>query len=112
MPETLFGMPKYRYVVDYLQRHTIMRAIVTMPEDLFQPYTHAKCCVVIAEKRESSSRDSYKIFMAEVKWCGHDSRGNRTVVRDRRGKERLLDDIPRVAELYQRGPTSADAVEE
>ena len=92
--ESIFGMPKYRYVVDYLQRHTQLLAIVTMPEDLFQPYTHAKCCVVVCEKRENASREPYDIFMAEVKWCGHDSRGNPTITKNAEGKDKLLDDIP------------------
>ncbi len=107
MLESIFGMPKYRYVVDYLQRHTQLLAIVTMPEDLFQPYTHAKCCVVVCEKRENASREPYDIFMAEVKWCGHDSRGNPTITKNAEGKDKLLDDIPPppppVSPLYHAG---------
>jgi type I restriction enzyme M protein len=39
------------------------------------------------------------IFMADAKWCGHDSRGNATV-REVAGVEVLLDDVPTVAENY------------
>ncbi len=102
--ESIFGMPKYRYVVDYLQKHTKILAIVTMPEDLFQPHTHAKCCVVICQKREEHGDTSHQIFMAEVKWCGHDSRGNPTLKKDDNGQDILLDDIPMVAPLYHKGP--------
>jgi len=101
--ESIFGMPKYRYVVDYLQRKTKILAIVTMPEDLFQPHTHAKCCVVICEKVSEPPVEDYPIFMADVKWCGHDSRGNPTVRKDASGKDELLDDIPNVAPLYREG---------
>ena len=103
--ESIFGMPKYRYVVDYLQRNTKICAIVTMPEDLFQPYTHAKCCVVICEKRPKAAHENYEIFMADVKWCGHDSRGNPTIVRDADGRDQLLDEVREVAPLYQVGPS-------
>lgn len=103
--ESIFGMPKYRYVVDYLQRKTKILAIITMPEDLFQPHTHAKCCVVICEKTNEQPFEDYQIFMVDVKWCGHDSRGNPTLRRDASGKEVLLDDIPNVASLYHKGPS-------
>ena len=102
--ESIFGMPKYRYVVDYLQRETRILAIVTMPEDLFQPHTHAKCCIVLCEKISKLSEEDYAIFMADVKWCGHDSRGNPTLRKDASGKEVLLDDIPNVAPLFHGGP--------
>ena len=97
-------MPKYRYIVDYLQRNTRILAIVTMPEDLFQPYTHAKCCVVVCEKRETAKDDAHDIFMVEVKWCGHDSRGNQTMKTNSAGRRELMDDIPLVAPLYHAGP--------
>ncbi|MCL4538448.1 MAG: SAM-dependent methyltransferase, partial [Bacteroidetes bacterium] len=100
--ESIFGMPKYRYVVDYLTRHAKLIALVSMPENLFQPNTHAKTCVVICEK--TVPKDRYPIFMCEVKWCGHDSRGNPTYRIDDSGQRITLDDIPRVAELFKLGP--------
>ena len=104
MPESIFGMPKFQFVVDYLERKTKILAIVTMPEALFQPNTHAKCCVVICEKISESLGDNYSIFMADVKWCGHDSRGNPTIIKEGEGENVLLDDIPNVASLYHKGP--------
>ena len=100
--ESIFGMPKYRYVVDYLTKRSKILAIISLPEDLFQPHTHAKTCVVICEKTDSMSA-SYPIFMCEVKWCGHDSRGNPTIIYDKKGKKILLDDIPNVAKLFHQG---------
>ncbi len=102
--ESIFGMPKYQYVVDYLERKTKILAIITMPEDLFQPHTHAKCCIVICEKISEPLEEDHPIFMADVKWCGHDSRGNPTIIRDEDRNEVLLDDIPNIAPLYHKGP--------
>lgn len=99
--ESTFGMPKYRYVVDYLNKRAKILAIVTLPEDLFQPFTHAKTCVVVLEKTPAS--EPYPIFMCDVKWCGHDSRGNPTWAVDKDGKKVLLDEIPQVAALYHAG---------
>ncbi|MES1036683.1 restriction endonuclease subunit M [Bacillus pumilus] len=100
--ESTFGMPKYRYVVDYLTRKTKILGIVALPEDLFQPHTHAKTCVVICEKVENIEED-YPIFMSDVKWCGHDSRGNPTYRVNELGEQILLDDIPKVAEIFRKG---------
>ncbi|WP_446327067.1 restriction endonuclease subunit M [Burkholderia pseudomallei] len=100
--ESIFGMPKYRYVVDFITRRANILAIVTLPEDLFQPNTHAKTCVVIVQK--TSNPTPHPIFMCDVKWCGHDSRGNPTWTLDNDGQRVLLDEIPQVAELYKKGP--------
>lgn len=99
--ESIFGMPKYRYVVDYINKRARILAIVTLPEDLFQPFTHAKTCVVVLEKTPAT--EPYSIFMCDVKWCGHDSRGNPTWTIDPNGKRVLLDEIPDVAPLYKAG---------
>lgn len=106
--ESIFGMPKYRYVVDYLEKKTNIKAIVTMPEDLFQPHTHAKCCVLICTKKSPKTQDSNSIFMADVKWCGHDSRGNPTIRKNENGEDELLDDIPNVAKIYKQGAKNND----
>ncbi len=104
--ESIFGMPKYRYVIDYIKKRAHIRAIVTLPEDLFQPFTHAKTCVVILEK--TTIPKNHKIFMCDVKWCGHDSRGNTTWTVDSKGNRCILDEIPMVAPLYNNGPTKED----
>jgi len=105
--ESIFGMPKYRYVVDYINKRARILAIVTLPEDLFQPFTHAKTCVVILEKKPATG--PYSIFMCDVKWCGHDSRGNPTWAIDTNGKRVLLDEVPDVAPLYKAGITGEGA---
>ena len=96
LPESLFGMPKYGFVVSYLFENFRLRSFVSMPEDLFQPYTHAKTCVVILENKDPSDEDVIEMAIAD--WCGHDSRGNPTMRVNLEGDEVLLDDIPKIAE--------------
>ena len=98
--ESIFGMPKYQYVVDYIERNSQILAVVAMPEDLFQPHTHAKCCVLVCRKVRTRPTAGYSIFMADVKWCGHDSRGNPTNRIGPDGSVELLDDVPMVAERF------------
>ena len=95
LPESVFGMPKYGFVVSYLFDNFRLRSFISMPEDLFQPYTHAKTCVVILENTEASHEDDIEMAIAD--WCGHDSRGNPTIRVDAEGKAVVLDDIPKIA---------------
>ena len=81
LPESMFSNPSHRYIVQYLESVAKIRAVISMPEELFQPYTHAKTLVALIEKnREQETtvrqdQDDHEIFMARALWCGHDSRG-------------------------------------
>lgn len=88
-PESIFCNPSHKYIVQYIKERAKISAIISMPEELFQPYTHAKTCVVYLEKGKSSPSD--KIFMGIARYCGHDSRGN----------EINRDDIPLIQEKYK-----------
>jgi type I restriction enzyme M protein len=105
LPESILGNPSYEYLVSFLQRHTIIRGVVTMPEPLFKTSgkggTHTKVAVLFLEKKAGEKSD-YDIFMSDVKWCGHDSRGNPTLRKDPdTGKMALLDEVPLVPKRYR-----------
>ncbi|TOH46300.1 hypothetical protein CGI79_24680, partial [Vibrio parahaemolyticus] len=56
-------------------------AVIGMPENLFKTSgkggTHTKTCLILATKKDHEKAPlNNEIFMAEAKWCGHDSRGN------------------------------------
>lgn|GEM_PF-95942 len=105
LPEAVFGMPTYDYVVTFLRRRTKIRGIVSMPEALFKTSgkggTHAKVCIAFLENTPPAEGEDYDIFMADVKWCGHDSRANPTYRVAQDGKTVILDDIPSVAQRYR-----------
>ena len=89
LPESLFGNPSHGYVIEYLRNHGEMIGLVSLPDELFQPYTHAKTCVLFF-KKTSRLKQADHIFMSVVKHCGHDSRGNPIP----------YDDIPQVYPQY------------
>lgn len=105
LPEAVFGMPTYEYVVTYLQKKVKIRGIVSMPEPLFKTSgkggTHAKTCVLFLENTPPKPDEDWDIFMADAKWCGHDSRGNPTIRKDSSGKGILLDDIPLITKKFK-----------
>lgn len=94
LPESLLCNPTHKYVVQYIESRARIRAVISMPEELFQPHTHAKTAVVLIEKngvdRSSGADDS--IFMGVARWCGHDSRGLPIP----------HDDIPAIIDRYER----------
>jgi len=81
LPESMISNSGSGYVVQYLLEHMDLESVVGMPESLFKTSgrggTHTKTCLLIARRRERKKKSVSTIFMAEAKWCGHDSRGNK-----------------------------------
>jgi type I restriction enzyme M protein len=79
VPESLITSKSYGYVVDFMRTRGEFRAVLGMPEDFFKTSgkggTHTKACLIVFTKRTHKTDNSQPIFMAEAKWCGHDSRG-------------------------------------
>lgn len=46
-PESMFCNPSHKYIMNYVESKAQIEAVISMPEELFQPHTHAKTCVVL-----------------------------------------------------------------
>lgn len=94
VPESMISNKKYAYVVQFLLNSCYIKAVIGMPDDLFKTSgkggTHTKTCLLVLEKKAKVDDKDYDIFMAEAKWCGHDSRG----------REIPNDDIPAIVSNY------------
>lgn len=105
LPEAVFGMPTYEYVVTYLRNRVKIRGVVSMPESLFKTSgkggTHAKVCILFLEKTQPKPKEKWNIFMADAKWCGHDSRANPTIRKRPDGTKILLDDVPLITTRFK-----------
>ena len=103
LPESILGNPSYEFIITFLATRAKILGIVTLPESLFKTSgkggTHTKTCVLFLEKRNPA--EAYEIFMADVKWCGHDSRGNPTRRKNKEGLYELLDEVPSVAPRWR-----------
>jgi type I restriction enzyme M protein len=109
LPESILGNPSYAHVLTWLRQRTEIVAVAAMPEALFKTGgnsgTHTKVCILVLRKRPRivmKPDDEAPIFMADAKWCGHDSRGNRTARTLPDGRVEELDDIPTISENYDR----------
>lgn len=84
VPESMITSKTYSHVVEYMRLQGEIKAVIGLPEEFFKTSgkggTHTKACLVMLHKHEHSQRvvlQDGKIFMAEARWCGHDSRGRR-----------------------------------
>ncbi len=109
LPESILGNPSYAHVLTWLRQRTEVVAVAAMPEALFKTSgnsgTHTKVCILLLRKRPRivlEPDNGSSIFMADAKWCGHDSRGNRTLRKLSDGTLVELDDIPTISENYER----------
>jgi type I restriction enzyme M protein len=92
LPESMMCNPSHRYILQYILCRARIRAVISVHENLFQPHTHAKTCVVLIEKVASIPGEKHNIFMAIARWCGNDSRGHQIP----------FDDIPKIAERWRK----------
>lgn len=95
LPESVLSNRSYRYVVEYLLERTIIRAVIGMPESLFKTSgkggTHTKTCLLVATKQKAGCKAREKVFMAEARWCGKDSRA----------REIPNDDLPEIIRNFE-----------
>lgn len=100
IPESVLSNPSHRYVAQYILDQTTPIAVIGMPEALFKTGgrsgTHTKVCLLVLEKRTASP--NHQIFMAEAKWCGHDSRA----------RDIPKDDIPTIVSKFKAFKTGKD----
>ncbi len=105
LPESLLGNPSYTPILTWLLNQAALKAVITLPESLFKTSgkggTHTKVCALFLEKGAGADDNAPALFMADAKWCGHDSRGNPTFRKNSEGKLVLLDDVPIIAQRYR-----------
>ena len=93
MPESMLSNKSYRYVVEFLRTKGSIVAVVGMPESLFKTSgkggTHTKTCLMVFAKGNDQGTAS-KVFMAEARWCGKDSRA----------REIPHDELPEIGERF------------
>ncbi len=78
VPESLISSKNYRHVMQLMLENADLNAVIGMPEELFKTSgkggTHTKTALIVLRKKNGTTKRR-KFFMAEVKWCGKNSRG-------------------------------------
>ena len=104
IPESLLSNKSYRHVVEYLRTRGTIQSVIGMPEALFKTSgkggTHTKTCLMTFVKSRQGGAGN-RVFMAEARWCGKDSRA----------REIPQDDLPEIGVRFKafRNGTPTDA---
>lgn len=127
LPDGILGSPGLGYVREWILRNARILASLDLHPDTFQPFVSIQTSVLVLERKsdeqvslERAAREmnDYQIFMAVANHIGHDKRGVKSYVRDRKGNEVMevvehlvkewTDGVP----TYQRQTTSRKVVDD
>lgn len=114
MPDGILGSPGLGYVREWILRNTRILASIDLHPDTFQPDVSIQTSVLVLERKSkeliaveeaANTINDYPVFMAVANHIGHDKRGNKTYVRDRKGNEVIEEIEERVKEWTNGRPT-------
>lgn len=96
LPDGILGSPGLGYVREWIFTNTRVLASVDLHPDTFQPNVSVQTSVLVMQRKTDEQialeqaagrKNDYSVFMAVANHVGHDKRGNRTYVRDKKGNE-------------------------
>lgn len=96
LPDGILGSPGLGYVREWILTHTRVLASIDLHPDTFQPNVSVQTSLLVLQRKSdgqialesaASRKNDYNVFMAVANHIGHDKRGNRTYVRDKKGNE-------------------------
>jgi type I restriction enzyme M protein len=111
LPDGILGSPGLGYVREWILRNTRILASIDLHPDTFQPDVSIQTSVLILQRKPddliavetaAGKINDYPVFMAVANHVGHDKRGNKTYVRDRKGNE-VVEEIEEIVKEWNNG---------
>lgn len=111
LPDGILGAPGLGYVREWILTHSRVLASIDLHPDTFQPSVSVQTSVLVLQRKTQQEIDleraagrkaDYNVFMAMANHVGHDKRGNRTYVRDKKGNE-IVEKIEERTKEYENG---------
>jgi type I restriction enzyme M protein len=111
LPDGILGSPGLGYVREWILQQTRVLGSIDLHPDTFQPNVSVQTSVLVLQRkseeeiaRETAAgrKSNYQAFMALANHIGHDKRGNKTYVRDKRGFE-IIEEIEENVKEYVDG---------
>lgn len=96
LPDGILGSPGLGYVREWILSKTRVLASIDLHADSFQPNVSVQTSVLVLQRKTvreieletaAGRKADYNVFMAIANHIGHDKRGNKTYVRDKKGNE-------------------------
>lgn len=105
LPDGLLGNITDGYIRQFIFDNCKIIGVIDCPVETFQPSTATKTSILILQKAHNY-RETYPIFMAVAKKCGHDRRGNE--ITDAKGN--VIDDFPDVIKEFKKFKSDENVV--
>lgn len=111
LPDGILGSPGLGYVREWILRNTRLLASIDLHADTFQPNVSVQTSVLVLQRKSADEisleaaadrLNDYPVFMAVAAHVGHDKRGNKTYVRDKKGNE-IVEEIEETVREYEHG---------
>lgn len=111
LPDGILGAPGLGYVREWILTNTRVLASIDLHPDTFQPNVSVQTSLLVVQRKTDEQialeaaagrKNDYPIFMAVANHVGHDKRGNRTYVRDKKGNE-IVEEAEEVVKEYESG---------
>jgi type I restriction enzyme M protein len=127
LPDGILGSPGLGYVREWILHNTRVLASLDLHPDTFQPDVSIQTSILILQRKSpeliavetaAGRINDYSVFMAVANHVGHDKRGNKNYVRDRKGNEvievieELVKEWDGDTPMYQRQTTSRKVVDD
>ncbi len=127
LPDGILGSPGLGYVREWILRNTRVLASLDLHPDTFQPDVSIQTSILVLQRKSADliavetaagRINDYSVFMAVANHVGHDKRGNKNYVRDRKGNEvievieELVKEWDGDTPMYQRQTTSRKVVDD
>jgi len=111
LPDGILGSPGLGYVREWILRNTRILASIDLHPDTFQPDVSIQTSVLVLQRKSmdliaveaaANRINDYPVFMAVANHIGHDKRGNKNYVRDRKGNE-VIEEIEEQVKEWENG---------
>lgn len=111
LPDGILGSPGLGYVREWILAQTRVLASIDLHPDTFQPNVSVQTSILVLERKTEQQialevaakrKNDYPVFMAVANHVGHDKRGNRTYVRDKKGNE-IVEEVDETVKEYEDG---------
>ena len=111
LPDGILGSPGLGYVREWILANARILASVDLHPDTFQPNVSVQTSILVLERKTdvqialekaAGRMNGYSVFMAVADHIGHDKRGNRTYVRDKKGNE-IIEEVEEMIKEYEDG---------
>lgn len=111
LPDGILGAPGLGYVREWILTNTRVLGSIDLHPETFQPSVSVQTSVLVLERKTAEEialeqaagvKNDYSVFMAVANHIGHDKRGNRTYVRDKKGNE-IVEEFEETVKEHENG---------